>query len=443
MKVEQVLSKDLKREYNITVPAGDIAAKVEKKLTEISKTAKLPGFRPGKVPLEIVKKNYGGSVMGEILEQVIDQSSIAAINQEKLKPAFRPNIEIVDFKEGSDLKFKMKLEILPDVPKIDFAKIAIERPKVEVGEGDIAEALDRIAAQMKNFVAVKDGRAAKKGDAVLIDFKGFVDDKAFAGGEAHGHRLQLGSNAFIPGFEDQLIGTKAGDKKDVHVTFPELYHSKDLAGKKAKFEVKIHEVQEESATKIDDEFAKKLGYDNLSALKDAVKAQVEMEVESVCRSDAKKALFDVLDKQVKFNIPEEMMNQEFKAVWGTVENAKKSTPDAPEFKGKSDDDLKKEYREMAERRVRLGIFLADVGVSNSIKVTGDDLNRAVLEEAKNFPGQEQRVFEHYKKHPEQIDALRGPILEDKVVDFLLGKVTVKEKKMSLKELKASKEEGKK
>jgi len=431
MKVEQVLSKDLKREYKVTVKAKDIDEKVDAKLKEVGKKVKLDGFRPGKIPSSVLKKNYGQRVLGEVLQNVVDESSKEALVKEKVRPALPPKIEIIEFEEGSDLKFKIEVEVLPELPKIDFKKITIEKPKVEVGKKDIEEAINRIAEQVKDFEKVD--RKSKDGDAVLIDFKGFVDDEAFEGGEAQGHRLVLGSNSFIPGFEEQLIGTKAGDDKKVKVAFPKEYHAPHLAGKDSVFEVTVHEVLEAKSAKIDKKFAEKLGFDEVSKLEDAIKEQIEKEVEGACRTYAKKELFDELDKACKFDVPEEMAKQEFEAVWHQIEHAKQANPNDPEF-NKPEKKLKEEYKEMADRRVRLGILLSDIGVQNKIAVTPEEINRVIFAEASRFPGQEQKVFEHYKSHPEQVEAIKGPLLEEKVVDFILEKVSIKDKKMTIADL---------
>ena len=433
MQVKQVSADKLKREYTITVPANDISSKINERLQALGKNAKVAGFRPGKVPPQVIKKQYGKNVMGEVLDQMIQQTSSQALADEGIRPALQPKIEIIgDFEEGKDLEYKMELEILPEIPEVDLSKIKIEKPKANVGDKEIDEALERIARQAKSFNPVD--RKAKKGDAVLIDFKGFVGDEAFEGGEAKGHTLELGSDSFIPGFEDQLVGTKAGDKKDVNVTFPEQYHSDDLAGKEAKFEVTVHEVQEAAPQEVNDELATQLGLESLDKLKEAITEQMNGEIEQACRTKAKKALFDQLYEQYVFDTPEEMTELEFKSIWQQVEQARAADPDSEEFKGKSDKALEKEYREMAERRVRLGILLADIGNKQELTISQQELTNAIMAEARQYPGQEQKVFEHYQEHPEHLEAIRGPLLEEKVVDFILEKVTVKEVETTLEDL---------
>lgn len=439
MQVEQTLSENLKHEYNITVPAKDVTKKIDARLAEIGKNLKMPGFRPGKVPMKIIKKNYGPNVMGEVLELLVAQSSRDAMKKEGIRPALQPKIEIIDFKEGSDLKYKIAVEILPEVPEIDFKAIKVEKPVASASDEDITKGIKKLAGEMKDYVAVKKARAAKKGDAVLIDFKGFLGDEAFAGGEAKGHQLVLGSNSFIPGFEDQLIGSKPGEDKKVKVSFPEKYHSEDLAGKDAVFEVTVHEVREAVSHEVDDALAQKLGLKDLKELEEAFRAQIDSEVTAACRNRAKKALFDALNEKCTFDVPQGMIDTEFNAVWKQVQDAKAADPEAKEFK-KSEKDLKEEYQKMALRRVRLGILLSDIGAKNKIEVSQDELNQALIAEARQFPGQERKVLEHYKEHPEHLEALKGPILEEKVVDFILENVKLEEKKTSIEALQKMDEE---
>lgn len=440
MQIKQLKSEALKREYEITVPANDIDSQIDSRLKEIGKKAKLPGFRPGKVPMKVLKQNYGKNVMGEVLDSVVQQSSREALAKEKLRPALQPKIEIVDFEEGSDLKYTIALEVLPEIPEVDFNAISVEKLKVEIADNDVDEALKRVAEQTKDFQPVN--RSAKKGDAVLIDFHGFVNDEAFEGGQAHGHQLELGSNSFIPGFEEQLIGAKAGDDKEVDVTFPKEYHSAELAGKDAVFKVKVHEVQEAGAQKPDDKLAEKLGFENLNGLKDALREQIEKDVQGVVRARAKRELFDVLEEKCDFPAPEEMLKAEYDSVWGQVQNAKKTNPDAPEWQ-KSDKELEEEYTQMAERRVKLGILLAEVGNRQGLVVTQEELRSALMAEASQYPGQEKAVIEYYQQHPEHLEALKGPVLEEKVVDFVLEKVKVKEKALSLEALQKLQDEPEK
>ena len=437
MQVKQTKAEKLQREYTVKIPAASIDEKIQARLQKIGKTMKVPGFRPGKVPMDVVKKQHGKSVLGEVLDLVVQSSTQDAFKKEGVRPAIQPKIEIVSFEEGKDLEYTIACEILPEVPKIDFAKVKVEKPLVELEDQQVIEALDRIAGEAKDFQKVD--RAAKQGDAVKLDFKGFVDGEAFEGGAAQGHRLELGSNSFIPGFEDQLVGAKAGEKRDVKVTFPKEYHSEALAGKDAVFECTVHEVLEAAPRKVDDSLAQAMGLSDLEVLKEAIRAQLQGEVDQVCRARAKKSLFDGLDEAVDFQLPDQMVNEEFNMIWKQVEHKKEHHPDDPEL-NRPEKELQKEYLEMAVRRVKLGIVLAEIGEKEKISVSQDELNRAMLVEARQYPGQEQAVIDYYRKNPHYMEMLKGPVLEEKVVDFLLQKVSVEEKPMTLDALQAAEDD---
>ncbi len=433
MQVEKISSEELKREYSVSITAEAISEKINERLKDVGRTAKMPGFRPGKIPATVLKKNYGKQVMGDVLEDEIRTSSNELFEQEGVRPAMQPEIKVEHFAEEKGLKYTMEFEVLPTVPELDYSDVTIVKRTAEPEDKDIDEALGNIAAQSKNFASVEGDKKAESGHAVLIDFKGFVGDEAFAGGEAQGHQLELGSNSFIPGFEEQLIGTKKGDKKDVNVTFPVEYHSEDLAGKDARFEVTVHDILEAKDQEISEELAKQLGFEKLEDLRDAVKQQLQSEIDNVVRTRVKKSLFDALNDKCDFDIPAGMVKIEFESIWKQVLAAKEAEPDAEEFQ-KTDEELEAEYQDMAKRRVRLGILLAELGRENEIAVSNEEINQAVFAEARRYPGQEQKVFEHYQQHPEHLETLKGPILEEKVVDFLLEKVKVTEEAVSVEEL---------
>jgi trigger factor len=420
MKVNVAKSDKLKRELNVVVPFKAITTEKQKKLKDIAKKVKLDGFRPGKVPMSVVEKNYGESVMAEVLETVVQDSTREAMTQQGFRPAMRPKVDVKTFEEGKDFEFSLEFEVLPEVPDVDFKKIKVEEWKTDVTDEDIAEGLGRLGEQFKQYEKVD--RAAKNGDAVIIDFVGKKDGVPFPGGTGNGTQLVLGSNQFIPGFEEKLVGVKAGDKRDLDLTFPKEYHSKDLAGKATVFEVTVQEVREATAGKQDDSFAKQIGFETIDKLKDALKRQFEDDYSGLTRTRMKKDLFDALDETLTFEIPESMVEGEFSAIW---EQFQKS----PEFaeKKKSEAELKKEYQRMAERRVRLGILLASIGEKQKIEVDQGELRQAVIEQARQYPGQERQVVDFYQKNPQMAESLRGPILEEKVVDYLLGNVTKKTK----------------
>ena len=432
LQVKEKENKGLKRSFAVTVPSTEIEKEVSRQLQQVSQTAKIPGFRPGKIPEKVLRQRYGQSVMGDVINSAVNKATIDVLDQHKLTPALQPDIRITTFEEGGDLSFDMELEIMPESPTLDVSKISIEKPVADVEESKITEALERIAASNRDLKAKADGAKAAKGDVVQIDFKGFIDDVAFEGGEGRNFNLELGSGQFIPGFEDQLIGAKAGDDVTVNVTFPKDYHAPNLKGKKTRFEVKVHAIQEAVIPEMNDDFAKELGMESLAKLKDAIREQITRDYDVLARNRMKKHLFDELDKACKFDVPQGMFTMEFDAIWKQVEQAKEQGD--PAVKGKTDAALKKEYEAIADRRVRLGIFLSQTAGRNNLQVDRTDLSKAVMEQARMYPGQEAKIIEFYQKHPEQLAEMRGPILEDKAVDFLLTQVKLKEKKMTLEAL---------
>ncbi|MBI5121452.1 MAG: trigger factor [Rhodospirillales bacterium] len=434
MQVTETNVDGLKRSYKITVPAGQIETLLVGRLAEVGKQAKVPGFRPGKIPMPILRKKYGPSVMSEVLEQAVNQGASQAVAENKLKLALRPNIEVTSFPEGGDLEFTVAVETLPEFTPMDFKAISLERLKVEAGEEEITEALDQFAQSRSTSEAITEDRATKSGDIVTIDFVGKLGDEAFQGGTAEGYELELGSNTFIPGFEDQLLGLKTGVEVKVNVTFPEAYQNDKLAGKPVVFEVKLHAIKQKVPAKLDDEMAKTMGMENLDAVKKAVKEQIERDYERLARMKLKRALLDKLSDGHDFPVPPGLLDSEFQAIWKQIEEAKAKDQLDEADKGKSDDDLKAEYQAIAARRVRLGILLAEVGRLNDIQIQQDDLNRALVAEARRFPGQEAMVFKYYREHPEAQEALKAPLLEEKVVDFILELASVSDKPATKEEL---------
>lgn len=441
MQVTETNVDGLKREFKIIVPADEIQNKMEGRLKELSSQIRMPGFRPGKVPLSLMKKKYGPSVMGEVLEATVQDSTQKTLSERDLKPAMQPKIEIVSFDDGKDLEFTLAVELLPDIGEFDFGKVELERPKVAVSEQEVDDALKRIAENRKTSEEVTSKRKSKKGDILEIDFVGRIGGEEFQGGKGEGYDLELGSGTFIPGFEDQLVGAKAGDHTTVTVTFPEDYHAKDLAGKEAEFEVTVKALKEPKVPDIDDAFAESVGMENLEALRKAVRDQIEKEYASVARNRVKRQLLDKLAEMADFDVPPGMVDMEFDAIWKQIEEAKQNDDLDEEDKGKSDDELKAEYRALAERRVRLGLLLADVGQKNNIQVTQEDLNRAIMQEAMRFPGQEQAVFQYFQNNEQALNQLRAPIYEDKVVDYILELAKVEEKEVTPEELTAEPETG--
>ncbi len=439
MQIKEVKNTKLEREYTVTIKAKDIAKKMDSQLEIVGQQAKIPGFRPGKIPAKMLKQRYGKSVMGDVLEKTVNEATGEVLKKHDDRPAMRPKIEIVSFEEGKDLEFKMEYEVLPEIPEVDLSKVSIEKLTYDIPESDVKEGLDRLAGHRKSYDAKPKTAKAANGDAVRIDFKGFVDGEAFEGGEAKGHTLELGSNQFIPGFEEQLVGTKAGDEVKVNVAFPKEYHSEPLKGKDAVFEVTVHEVLEPKSATIDDAFAKEMGMESLDKLKDAIKGQMGNDYNNVQRTKLKKELFDALDDLCKFEAPKSMVDAEFEAIWSRIEEAKQQGDES--LKDKSEKELRAEYEKIAERRVRLGLYLSDIGRKNNLEVTQQELSGAIMQHARQFPGQEQAVFEYYQKNPQNMEELRGPIIEDKAVDFILEKVKVTDKKVSIEDLLKDEDEA--
>ncbi len=434
MQVTETLNEGLKRGYKVVVSAADIAQKIDVELDEVAKKANLPGFRPGKAPKGVIKKRFGQSVMGDVLQRAVQDTTSQALLERNLKPAMQPKIEVTSFDEGKDLEYTVSLEVLPEIVPVDFKTIDLERPKAEPGEAEIAKALDSLATSQRKTQKVEAAREAKLGDTAVIDFEGFMDGEAFPGGKGNDHPLELGSNQFIPGFEAQLVGKKAGDKVDVNVTFPAEYGSEKLAGKQATFKVEIKELREPLPVTIDDEFAKGLGFEDLETVKKVVKDQLARDYQRAARAKVKRALLDKLSDAHNFEVPPGMLEMEFQQIWGQVEADRKRGVEDPEHKGKTDDQLKEEYKAIALRRVRLGLLLAEVGRANDVQVTQDEVNRALGEQVRRFPGQERQVVEFYRSNPELLAQLRAPIFEEKVVDFILELAKVTDKPVTVEEL---------
>ena len=434
MQVTDIDAQGLKHEFKVVVPAGQIEERLQTKLVEISKTVRIPGFRPGKVPMKMVRQKYGASVFGEVIEAVVNDGTSKLVADKGLRPALSPKIEITSFAEGGDLEFKVAVEVMPEIVPMDFSTISIERENATVPDAEIDTALEKIAENHEGSEKVN--RAAKSGDVVLIDFVGKRDDVAFPGGTAEGYKLKLGSNSFVPGFEDQLIGAKAEDVRVLNITFPENYGNAELAGAAVTFDVTVHEVHKPVPAKVDDELAKQVGGESLEQIKEYLRSQMGGEIAMLARARLKRRLLDILANNHSFPVPESLTDHEFDAIWKRVEEDRANGELDPDDAAKSEDDLKAEYRTLSERRVRLGLLLAEVGRANAINVTQDDLNQGLLAEAQRYPGQEQMVFQYYRENPQALDQIRAPIFEDKVIDYILELAKVTTKDVTAKELRA-------
>jgi trigger factor len=442
MQITESNAEGLKHEMTVVIEAADIERRVTDRLTEIGRTIKLPGFRPGKVPLNVLRKRYGSSVMGEVLERTVSDSSNEAMRERNLRPALQPKVEIVSFNEGTDLQYKLAVEVLPQITLMNFGELTLERLKPEVPEAEIDKALERIAQQQRKSETVD--RAADKGDVVQLDFVGSVDGVEFPGGSAKDYSLELGTGSFVPGFEDQLIGIKAGEERKVAITFPADYGNTELAGKAAEFKVTANAIKAVVPQPIDESLATAIGMENLAALRQVVRERIERDYQGVARQKLKTALLDQLGQHHQFTVPQGMVDIELETIWrqyqAQAERAKQAgTPETEPVKDEAA--IKAEYRDIAERRVRLGLVLAEVGSKNNITVTQDEINRAIAEEARRFPGQERHVVDYYRNNPGAIDNLRAPIYEDKVIDFILELAKVTDRAVPLAELLAADDEA--
>ncbi|MDE0780904.1 MAG: trigger factor, partial [Alphaproteobacteria bacterium] len=399
MDVVETKNEGLLRDFKITVAANDIGTRVDARLAEVGKTVNIPGFRPGKVPLKILKQRFGGSVMGEVLEGTVQETSQEIMTDRGLRPAGQPKIEIVSFDDGKDLEFDLSVEILPEIGDLGLANLELDRIKVIPTEGEIDDAIARIVQQNRETKPIEDVRPAVSGDVVVIDFEGKVDGVSFEGGTGTGIRLELGTNQFIPGFEEQLVGKEIGKQTYVTVVFPDDYNVEDLSGKEAVFDCTIQEIHEGVDVAIDDDFAKSLGMDDLSTLKVAVSEQLGQEYNRLTRERTKRELLDKLAEGHDFGVPPRMAEDEFEQIWKQIEEAKEKDQLDEDDKDKSDEELRVSYKEIADRRVRLGLLLSHVGEVNSLTVTEEEVNRAIMEQARQMPGQEQMVIDFYRDNP--------------------------------------------
>lgn len=434
MQVTETISEPLHREFTVVVGATDLDAKLTGKIAEMQPKIHLKGFRPGKAPVAFLKKTYGKSLMGEIVNETINESSEQLLKDKGVKPATTPRVDFTNPLDNviagtADLEFTMKVDLMPDFVLANLSELKAQRLVADVPDEAVEESLKRLANSQKTYTDKGEGAAAEKGDAVTIDFEGKIGGEAFEGGKAEGFELTLGSGAFIPGFEDQLLGAKAGDERTVKVTFPENYGAANLAGKEAEFAVTVKAVKAPNEVPIDDELAKKLGVNSLDQLKERIREQLQGEFARASRTHLKRRILDALDAAHSFDLPSGMVQQEFDAIWSQVQAELKREGATPEDEGKSEDELKQEYRAIAERRVRLGLVLAKIGEQNAITIGQDEVNRALAARARQFPGQEKQVIQYYTSNPQAMAELRVPLFEDKVVDFLGELIEVQDRKV--------------
>ncbi len=442
MQVTETLSEGLKREYKVVVPASELDAKVNARLDELKDRVRINGFRPGKVPVTHLKRMYGRSAMAEVIEATVRDTNNQIVTEHGYKLAADPKVTLPT-DEGAieeliagktDLNYTMALEIVPPIKFADFKSIKLTKLVADVSDAEVEEGINRIADQNKPYTARPEGEKAAKDDRVTISFAGTIDGQPFEGGSGDDAVVMIGSNTFIPGFEDQLIGITSGETRTLKVTFPAHYMKQDLAGKAAEFVVTTKSIEAAGIVTADDDFAKSLGLESIGKLRDAVRDGITREHASMSRQKLKRALLDELDKLHKFDPPPTLVEEEFERVWKSVlselETERKTFAD----EGTTEEKAKAEYRGISERRVRLGLLLAEIGEKNNITVSEDELSRAVMERARQFAGQEQRVWDYYRQNPQAVGALRAPIFEEKVVDFLLELAGVTENKVSREEL---------
>jgi trigger factor len=435
MQVTEEKNEGLQREFVITLEASEIDEKVQSRLREIGKNQKIPGFRPGKAPMSILKQRFGQAVMGEVLERAVSDSSQQVIQERGLRPAGQPDISVESFDQGQDLVYRMKMELLPDIEPMDFSQLQVTTQKVEVPDHEVDEALERLASQQKESKPVEQARPAQKGDILVVDFTGEVDGEKYPGMEAEDHHLELGANRFVEGFEDQLIGVQPGEEKTVEVTFPEQYMNSQLAGKTAQFHVKVKELREAEPVEINDELAQKFGEEDLNALKERVRDQIRQDYERLTRQRTKRQLLDQLADGHSFDVPASMVDSEFNAIWQQIEQDRQQGQLDAEDAEKSEEQLQQEYKQIAERRVRLGLLLSEVGRNQQIDVTQEELNKALIEEVQRYPGREREVFEHYQNNQDALQNLRAPIYEDKVIDYILELAGTEERQVTTDQLR--------
>jgi trigger factor len=435
MNITETVSEGLRREFRVVVNAGALDEKLNTKLAEIQPRMQLKGFRPGKVPMAHLKKTFGKSVLGDIINETVAEQSQKAVTDRGLRPAMQPQVKLDSQIEnvlsgGEDLVFKVEVDLMPEFTPADLSDVTLTRPVADVTETEIGDALKRMADQSRTFEPKGDGATSETGDQLIIDFVGSIDGTPFDGGKAENARLVLGSGSFIPGFEDQLTGAASGENRTLNVTFPENYSSANLAGKAAQFAVSVKDILRPVDAPIDDSLAQKLGLDSLDKLKEAISAQISGDYARASRTHLKRALLDALDTKHSFGLPEAMVEAEFGQIWQQVEQDIKTGNLADEDKAKSEDDLKAEFRKISERRVRLGLVLSEIGRINNITVGQEEINRAMVANARMYPGQEQKIMEFYRNNPGAIEQLRAPIFEDKVVDFLCTQIKIEDKTVS-------------
>ena len=442
MQVTETLAEGLKHEFQISVPASDLDAKADARLVDLKDKVRLNGFRPGKVPVSHLKKVYGRSVMAETIDQTIRDTNSQIFTERGFRLATEPKITmpteqkaVEDILTGkSDLTYTVSIEVVPPIQLADFKSFAVEKPVAEVTDADVDEAIKRIADQNRAFAAKSEGAKAETGDRVTISFKGTINGTPFEGGAGEGIQVTIGSNTFIPGFEEQLLGIAAGETRTLKVSFPKNYASEKLAGQPAEFETTATLIEAPQDTAIDDDFAKTLGLESLNKLKEAARERLTAEFAGATRQRVKRTLLDRLDDSHRFEAPPSLVDEEFNLMWNSIKAEMESSGKTFADENTTEEAATEEYRKIADRRVRLGLVLSEIGEKNKITVTDDEVSRAVIERARQMPGREKEVWDYYRNNANALAQLRAPIYEDKVVDFILELANVTEKKVTREDL---------
>lgn len=432
MQVDEIVSEPLHREFSVVIGAADLEAKLTGKITEMQPKLHLKGFRPGKVPVSFLKKTYGKSLMGDIVNETVNASSEQVLKEKEIRPATAPQIDFVNpvdtvIAGKADLSFTVKVDLMPEFSVATLSELKAQRLVSAVGEDAVEGALKRIADAQKSYAPRPEGEAAQSGDAVTIDFEGSIGGEPFEGGKAEDFDLTLGSNAFVPGFEDQLIGAQGGEDRTITVTFPSDYGNDKLAGREAEFRVHVKAVKAPNEVAINDDLAKQIGLESLDDLKQRVSEQLQGDYGRASRVHLKRRILDALDAAHDFPLPKGMVDAEFDMIWRQVEAELKREGASAEDEGKSEDELKAEYRAIAERRVKLGLILAKIGEQNAIQISQEEVSRALAARARQFPGQEKQVIDFYVNNPQAMAELRVPLFEDKVIDFLAELVQIEDR----------------
>jgi trigger factor len=444
MQVTETLNEGLKRKLSVVIPKSDLTTRLDARLGELKDRANIKGFRPGKVPTTYLKKVYGKSAMAEVMQDAINATVSDALTERSERAAAQPKVDLPEDQADlnkvldgeSDLSFDVSYEVLPAVELMEFKGLKLDKPVVETTEADVDKEMQRVFRQNRGYEPKSDEGVVENGDNLGLSFVGRIDGETFPGGSSDHAHLVVGSGDFIPGFEEQLIGMKKGETREVDVTFPADYQQADLQGKKAKFEVTVLHIDAPNAGELNDDFAKRLGLENLEALRTAVKDQMGTALQSMSRQAIKRQILDALDEGHKFPVPEQLVEAEFNTIWERVKHEVEHHGRSFEDEGTTEEEARAQYMKIAERRVRLGLVVAEIGNKNNVEVTEDEHQQALIAEVRRFPGQEQQVYDYYRKNPQALAGLRAPVFENKVVDYVAELATQTDKKMTREELAA-------